>query len=236
MNIAINKNSSYEHANIKSKVAIMQPYFFPYVGYFQLINAVDKFIIFDDVNYIKRGWVNKNRILQNGEVHNFTLPVKKASQNKTIADLAITSDEKVIEKLVKQIHFSYSKSKNFTAVFPLIEQLLTTPERNLSIYLSNILIKISDYLGIKTEFIYSSSLSNHINYNNAENRIIELTKLVGGNEYYNLPGGVHLYNSKNFNANDITLHFLSTEFQPYQQLKTPEFIPGLSIIDYLMCK
>ena len=82
-------------------VAIMQPYLFPYIGYWQLIHAVDTFVIFDDVNYIKKGYINRNNILVNGQKQTFTLELMSASQNKLINDIDIGNNiEKVMESIV----------------------------------------------------------------------------------------------------------------------------------------
>jgi hypothetical protein len=216
------------------KVAIMQPYFFPYMGYFQLIDKVDVFVIFDDVNYIKGGWISKNRILQQGEILNITLPVQNASQNRKINEHLRTSDIKILEKLKTKIRSSYCKAPNYSDVFPLLCQLIDYPDTNLAKYLTNSLREISAYLGLKTRFIYSSQLSNHDEWDNAEDRIIDMTKQLGGKEYYNLPGGKDLYNSGNFANQNVKLNFISPELTPYGQLNNDDFIPGLSVIDYIM--
>jgi len=218
------------------KVAVMQPYFFPYFGYFQLINTVDYFVIFDDVNYIKRGWINKNRILQNGEISNITLPVQNASQNRKINQHNRIIDTKALGKLKKQIKFAYAKAPNFKEVYPLLEIIIEHPETNLSKYITNSLTTVSKYLGLKTQFIYASELSNNDDWNNAEKRIINITKQLGGTHYLNLPGGESLYNKATFNAQSLSLEFIKPVFEPYLQIKVAEFQQGLSIIDLLMCK
>jgi hypothetical protein len=216
------------------KIAVMQPYFFPYLGYFQLIDKVDFFVIFDDVNYIKGGWINKNRILQNGNILDITLPVQQASQNKKINQHLRCTDKKVLEKLKKKIQISYSKAPHFNEVFPLLCQLIDYPETNLAKYLTNSLKEISTYLGLKTQFIYSSQLSRHDDWDNAQDRIIDICKMLRGNEYWNLPGGKPLYNEKYFLEEELTLNFTSPNLRFYTQLNTLEFVKGLSIIDVIM--
>lgn len=212
----------------------MQPYFFPYCGYFQLINSVDYFVIFDDVNYIKRGWVNRNRILNKGEIQNITLPIQKASQNKKINQHFRTIDIKSLAKLKKKIQFAYAKAPNFDNVYPVIEQIITHTETNLAKYLAYSLKETSQYLGIKTQFVYSSELSNHDDWNNAEHRIINIAKQLGGTQYINLPGGKELYNQNHFSENGLELTFMPQKFQEYYQFNSLHFQPGLSIIDFLM--
>ena len=216
------------------KLAVMQPYFFPYMGYFQLIDKVDFFVIFDDVNYIKGGWINKNRILQQGEILNITLPVQKVSQNRKINEHLRTSDIKTLKKLKTKLKFSYCKAPNYKEFFPLLCQIIDYPETNLAKYLTNSLREISAYLGLKTRFIYSSQLSNHDEWDNAEDRIIDITKQLGCTEYYNLPGGKDLYNTDKFANQNVKLNFISPELTPYGQLNINDFIPGLSVIDYIM--
>src|ERR1051325_10810193 len=116
------------------RIAIMQPYLFPYIGYFQLINAADKFVILDDVNYINCGWINRNRILINGIDKLFTLPLKDASQNKSINAIEILADNPLKDKLLKTLELSYKKAPYFQVVFPLIQKIILNEERNLSAF------------------------------------------------------------------------------------------------------
>jgi hypothetical protein len=217
-----------------TKVAIMQPYFFPYWGYFQLIACVDKFVIFDDVNYIKKGWINRNRILQHSDTISINLPIHKASQNRKINQHLRSVNNQALEKLKKKISFAYCKSENFTEVYPLIFRLIDNPETNVAKFLAYSLSEISAYIGLTTDFIYSSELSNHDDYDNAQQRIIALTKQVNGTQYWNLPGGKMLYDADQFKRNDIGLKFITVELPEYQQYLNTEFQAGLSIIDVLM--
>ena len=103
------------------KIAIMQPYFFPYLGYWQLMNIVDKFVIYDDVNYIKRGWINRNRILVEGKPFYIHVPVMKASQNKIINEMEVFVDSSLRKKELKTIELAYKKAPFFDSVYPLIK-------------------------------------------------------------------------------------------------------------------
>tara|TARA_R110002167_G_scaffold348055_1_gene559211 strand:+ start:834 stop:1505 length:672 start_codon:yes stop_codon:yes gene_type:complete len=216
------------------KIAVMQPYFFPYIGYFQLIEAVDYFVVFDDVNYIKRGWVNKNRILHNGNIESITLPVQKASQNRKIKAHLRTNDLKALAKIKKQIQLAYCKAPSFNSIYPLVCKIIDSPEENLAKYLAQSLAVIASYLGMKTKFILSSEVSKHEDWDNAEDRIIDLTKKFGGTEYFNLPGGKALYCEKRFLEQNLKLKFIEPELKEHSQLNVDKFIPNLSIIDYLM--
>lgn len=211
----------------------MQPYFFPYIGYFQLINSVDQFVIFDDVNFIKRGWINRNRILLNNEEYLFTLPLSKASQNSLIRDIEIFDHQKSKASLLEKIYSSYKKAPFFNETINLIEEIVSNPEQNLSKYIGNSLVKICAYFEIKTNFIYASDLS----YNRlcgGQEKIMTIIKKLRANSYYNLPNGVDLYDAVFFANNDVKLKFIKPVEIHYQQFNKNNFIPNLSVVDLLM--
>ena len=211
------------------KIAIMQPYFLPYMAYWQLINAVDTFVIYDDVNFIKRGYINRNSILTNGKVKTFTLELKKSSQNKLINEIEIGDNR---EKLLKMFKYSYSKTPFFKQVFPILEKIMRFEEKSLSKFIAESLVIISEYLGINTNFIYSSEIKKTLNLK-GESKIIDICKKLGAKEYINPIGGIDLYSKKEFDKNGINLVFLESKGIKYKQFKN-EFIPNLSIIDVLM--
>lgn len=214
------------------KVGIMQPYFFPYIGYWQLMNAVDKYVIYDDVNYIKRGWINRNNILINGKSSIINLEIKGASQNKLINEIYVSDDKIYRTKLLKTIEHSYKKSPYFNDVFPIIEEIIFNDEEIVSLYLENLIKKIAQYLDINTEFV----LSSQIDKNNAlkgQDKIVEICKKMDATEYYNAIGGIELYSAEFFKSNDIQLSFLKTDLIEYKQFKN-DFQPNLSIIDVMM--
>jgi hypothetical protein len=214
------------------KIAIMQPYIFPYIGYFQLINTVDKFILYDDVNFINKGWINRNNVLINNKERLFTIPLKEASQNKLINEIEILQDGKWQNKFLKTIEQSYKKSPQFQLVFPIIQEIINSPETNISslIYFST--QKICEYLGIKTEIIKSSSVYNNANLK-AQDRILDICKLNQATQYINPQGGIELYDKFIFDNNKIKLNFLKSNSVKYSQYNS-DFIPYLSIIDVLM--
>lgn len=213
------------------KVAVMQPYAFPYIGYFQLINAVDRFILLDDVNYITRGWVNRNRILVNGKEHLFTVPLKKASQNSQILECEL-SDTAWRDKLLKTIEYSYRKAPQFNDAFGLISDSINCKESNLSKWIFNQLGRICEYLDIETTIIESSQV-----YSNSDlkgkYKIMDICRKEKATVYFNAIGGMTLYNRVEFMQNGINLKFLKSIPQEYPQFKN-DFIPFLSIIDHLM--
>jgi hypothetical protein len=213
------------------KLAIMQPYIFPYIGYFQLINAVDKFIILDDVNFIMRGWINRNRILVNGKEYLFSVPVKKASQNKLIFDCEL-ADSNWKEKLLKTIELSYKNAPYFKDCCGIISSIIKTEENNLSKWLTFQIKTICSYLKIKTEIGDSSQIYSN-RHLRAQDKIIDICKQEKAGAYYNAIGGKSLYRTDDFRKNNIDLHFLNTLPERYHQ-NSVEFVPFLSIIDVMM--
>lgn len=214
------------------KVGIMQPYFFPYIGYWQLINAVDKFVIYDDVNYIKRGWINRNRILINGEPKYFNLPVMGASQNKLINQIMVNNDPRIINKNLRTIKVAYGKTQYFESAYPIIERILTCGEQTVSRYLAQSIKLLCEYLNITTELLMSSSLQKDSSLK-GQKKIIDICKEIGASEYYNAIGGMRLYNRLDFDRSALLLRFLKTGNVHYKQFNN-EFWGNLSIIDVMM--
>ena len=214
------------------KIGIMQPYFLPYIGYWQLLNAVDKYVIYDDVNYIKRGWINRNKILINKEAKYFNVKLNGASQNKLINEVEVSLDEVYQKKLLKTVEENYKKASFFTEVFPLIQRIVENKETNLAKYLEYSIREICSYLDIKTELLISSNLEKN-NFLKGKDKVIEICKKLGGSEYYNAIGGQELYSFEEFKSNGIELKFLKTEEINYQQFSN-EFVPYLSILDVMM--
>lgn len=213
------------------KLAVMQPYLFPYLGYFQLIHAADKFVVLDDVNFINRGWINRNRIIVNGADFMFTIPVKKASQNKLIMDCEL-ADEPWEKNFLRTIEINYKKTKNFEEVFNLIKEVVQHKEKNLSVYIANQLSGIMNYLQINTEFIASSFSYGTLSFKGQE-KILAICKKENATQYINPIGGVEIYDNARFVSEKILLRFLKSKPFEYHQ-RAPSFIPNLSIIDVLM--
>ena len=211
------------------KLAVMQPYFFPYIGYFQLINAVDTFIIYDDVNFIKQGYINRNSILQNQDSNLFTLELIGASSNKKINDISVGNNTK---KLLKTIRQNYSKAPFFQRVFLILEDILNNDQKELSRFLGYSLIKISRYLEIETNFLYSSDIKNDKSLR-AQDRLIEMSKILNATDFINPIGGIDLYDKEVFSRNMINLSFLKPNEILYKQFNDT-FVSNLSIIDVLM--
>ena len=210
-------------------LAIMQPYLFPYTGYWQLVNAVDTFVIFDDVNFIKKGYINRNSILLNGKPHIFTLELIGASQNKLINEIEIGGNSR---KILKTIEMSYKKSPYFYIVFPIIKDILDNKEKNLAKFIGHSLEKISNYLEMDTKFIYSSDIRKN-NSLKAQDKILEIASLLKSTDYINAIDGQKFYDKERFSQENIQLNFLDTEITEYKQFEN-EFESHLSIVDILM--
>lgn len=211
------------------KVAIMQPYLFPYIGYFQLLNSVDEFAIYDDVQFMKRSWINRNNILVNGEKHLFTIPLNGASTTKLINEIEIKDD---FVKFLKTLKNTYSKAPYFSIVFPLIQKICLHKNKNLARFVGNSLEEIVKYLDINTSLIYSSDI-NKDDELKGQDKVIDICKTLHADIYINSIGGQELYDKAVFSEYDIELKFLQPNLIEYRQFSN-EFVPGLSIIDIMM--
>ena len=214
------------------KIGIMQPYFFPYIGYFQLLNMVDKYVIYDNACFANNKWGFRNRILINGSSGYFRIKTLKASQNKQFNEIKVSNDIEVKKKNIHTLECSYGKAPHFSEVMPVLEEFLMADYDNLSEYnvVSNKLI--CKYLGINTEILLFSEIDCDKDLKR-QYRIFDVCKVLGGDEYINSIGGTELYDFEEFRENGIELAFLKTDDIRYPQFGG-EFVPNLSIIDVMM--
>lgn len=215
------------------KVAIMQPYFFPYIGYFQLIAAVDRFIFLDNVNHIKQGWIHRNRILINHSPAWLSLSLIKASQNRKISEINVNRDKKEDERILKTIMMNYKKAPYFSEVFPLFERIFSRSETNLATFLNQSIVDICEALEISTEFSSSSLHPEFVNHK-GEDKILAICKKTNASIYINPPGGTDLYSEQRFSEENISLVFYKPRITPYPQQGGETFSPSLSIVDVLV--
>ena len=209
----------------------MQPYLFPYLGYFQLIQAVETFVSCDNMQYTKKGWINRNRYLNHGKEDTFTLPLKNAHQKNDIIEREIASDFSA-ERLLLQFEKSYKRCSGFSENFPVIEEVLSFKERNLFHFILYSILRISNHLGIPTKIIPSSEIP--VDHTlKKEQRVLAMCRCLGTSTYVNSSGGRSLYSPEFFAENGISLRFLDPEPFQYQQF-TDTFVPWLSIVDVLM--
>lgn len=215
------------------KLAIMQPYFLPYIGYFQLMNAADEFVVYDNIKFTKKGWINRNRILVQHKDEFISLPLKKDSDYLNVCDRQLADDwEKYRLKIIRQLISSYKKSPFYKSVFPVIEDIFFFEDTNLFNFIYNAILKLNQYLNIKTPLIISSTIPLNTKLK-GEEKVIEICKLKSASEYINSMGGVQLYKASNFSNENILLRFLKTDDITYKQFEN-EFIPSLSIVDVMM--
>jgi hypothetical protein len=215
------------------KVAIMQPYFLPYIGYFQLIANVDKFVLYDNIQYTKKGWINRNRFLVNGKSQYFTIPIKRGSDYLSIQERELSENRiKDIIKLKNKIYSLYCKAPEFKFVFPIVRNILDFEDVNLFGYIYHSIKEILFYLEIDTEILLASNL--HLNEKlKSQEKVLEICKVLKAKEYINPIGGTLLYTKDVFKEKNLKLYFLKTDNIVYSQLEN-EFIPWLSIIDVMM--
>jgi hypothetical protein len=223
---------------IKEKsVAVMQPYLFPYLGYFQLVNAVDEFVFYDDVNFIKQGWINRNQILdQNSKALLFTVPLEKASSYVTIEATKINSAlyGKWKNKFLKTFNQNYRNAPNFTIVNDLVVEVFDElADGSIGTLASKSIMRISQYLGIDTNFRNSSNEFKGLKELEKDQRLYEICNELKATDYINAIGGQNLYNKSDFKDNGTRLHFLKPNLAAYPQFGS-DFVSGLSMIDVIM--
>lgn len=213
------------------KTAIMQPYFLPYIGYWQLINAVDTFVIYDNIQYTKKGWFNRNRFLQNGQDVLFSIPLKK-DNNYLNVDKRFISPEFNKKELIAQFQNAYAKAPYLKEGMSILDEIINYNEDNLFKYLYNSVQKICGFLDIDTKIIISSTIN--IDHNlKSKDKVITICKDLGANSYINPIGGYELYNKTDFEKNGLSLMFIKTNPIAYNQLGEG-FLTNLSIIDMIM--
>lgn len=209
----------------------MQPYFFPYVGYFQLIAAVDVFVVYDNIKYTKKGWINRNRMLENGHDAMFSLPLKSGSDALDVRERELAADFRP-EKLLARFAGAYQRAPGFKDTLPLLESVLSFPGRNLFAYLHHALVRTCAHLGLDTRISVSSEIAvDHAL--KAQEKVLAICRALGAQTYVNAIGGQELYTCEAFGAHGVELRFLRSRPLEYPQFGAP-FVPWLSIVDVLM--
>jgi hypothetical protein len=211
------------------KLAIMQPYLFPYLGYFQLIRAVDAFVVYDDVSYISQGWINRNYILAQGDKRLITLPLQGASSNLLINQIAVACEQ---GKMLKTIRQCYAKAPLFSSVFPLVEDIWQQQEKSLAWFLFYSLRRVCDYLGLHPAWHISSDLKKD-NTLRGQDKVLAICAELAATHYINVQGGKELYNRDDFASRGLQLSFIEPHRSEYRQFGKI-FVPNLSILDVMM--
>ena len=215
-------------------IAVMQPYTFPYFGYFQLIEAVDTFVFFDDVQYIRRGYINRNSILNQGKAYSFTIPVKKAPQKTNINQVYINTEnfQSWKSNFFKTIKNCYNQAPFYENTLKLLEKILNQNHTKIDSLAKRSIKKVANYLEIETNFINSSDLS-YERTGTGQEKVISICKLLKAADYVNPPGGKALYDTDTFAKNGLQLNFIEPLLPDYKQFQQP-WVSNLSIIDQLM--
>ncbi|MBQ2558992.1 MAG: WbqC family protein [Fibrobacter sp.] len=211
-------------------IAGNQPYFIPYIAYWQLMKACDLFLIGDDYAFIKDGWVQRNRILCQGQPAYFGLEISNISSNRLINQTGLIKVDSA--KKLKTLYHCYCAAPYFKHGYELMEKILTFPSTDLTTFLVHSIELIRDYLGIKTKMMFTSQFEGNRQYK-CEQRIFDFCDRLGGTTYVNAIGGQSLYKKDEFMKHGITLKFIHSHCREYQQFKN-KFVPGLSIIDVIM--
>lgn len=214
------------------KLAIMQPYFLPYLGYWQLIASVDCFVIYDNIKYTKKGWINRNRLLRDGDAVTFSLPVAAGSDSLDVVqrELAPSHDRR---KLLAQFQGAYAKAPHYAETLPLLREIIECPEQNLYRHVRHSVDRLCAHLGINTQIVASSAVP--IDHSlRSQDKVIAICKSLGAAEYINPIGGTELYESAAFAEQGLRLSFLRATPFEYTQFGDKPFVPWLSIIDLLM--
>jgi hypothetical protein len=213
-------------------VSIMQPYFLPYIGYFQLFHNSDVFVLHDDVQYIKDGWVNRNRILVNGAPAWITLPVLQGSYRLKINQREYQLERPIVHRILRRIDAAYRDAPYFDHIMPLLRDILGFADPNVAAFNANLVRRIACHLELTARVIRSSALAKE-DHLSGEERVIDMCRLLGATRYVNPIGGVKLYSTENFARYGISLSFLDSRVAAYAQFGE-EHVPSLSIVDVLM--
>lgn len=209
----------------------MQPYFLPYIGYFQLLASVDQFIVYDNIKYTKKGWINRNRMLLNGTDVMFSLSLKKGSDSLHIVERELSAEFNR-SKLLNQFKGAYGRAPHFELTYPVLEQIVRHEDANLFRYIHHSIMQLCAHLGIKTEIRSSSEIAIDQDLKGQE-KVLALCKAAGADTYINAIGGIELYAKDDFYSQGIDLQFIKSRPFDYAQFGAP-FVPWLSIVDVLM--
>lgn len=216
------------------RLAVMQPYIFPYVGYFQLIKAVDVFVFFDDVQFKRRSYITRNAILINEESNAFSIPVQKGNQQDLINQIKLHDGEfeNWKNKFLRSLNHAYAKAPYFKPVYDLAQAVFETDCTTIGMLTKRSIEKTCDYLKVEVEFKNSTSLD-YDREGDGQDKILSICGLLQANTYINAINGRSLYTSETFQEQGVDLFFLEPKVEPYKQFDSG-FIPNLSIIEMMM--
>ncbi|TWO66648.1 WbqC family protein [Caenimonas sedimenti] len=214
------------------KLALMQPYFFPYLGYFSLLAAVDRFVFYDEVQWIKNGWVNRNRVLVGGATSYLTVPVRDAGPSRTIAEVEVAKDAGWRRKMFEMVRHAYRKAPYFAPVHDLLQQAVPEAQPHVSAMAKASVRLVAGYLALPVELVDDPGRQGEPGLIGPE-RVLGVCRDEKATAYWNLPGGKALYDAERFQAAGVALRFVEPVLEPYPQFAAA-FVPGLSMLDVLM--
>jgi hypothetical protein len=210
----------------------MQPYFFPYLGYFQLAAASSVFVFLDDVTFIKGGWINRNRFLVQGQAHTFSVPLRGASSHRLIGDVTIAEDTDWRTRFLRLLEQSYARAPFRTDTLALVRSVLSSTHASIGSLAAASVKAVCAHVGVQPAWL-SSREAHPAAGRKGSGRVLELCRALDANRYVNAPGGKALYSAAEFSAQGIELRFLSPPSIRYNQFGQ-DFVAGLSIIDVMM--
>jgi len=216
------------------RVAIMQPYFLPYIGYFQLICASDVFVFYDDVHFIKKGWLRRNRIWSNSQELLISLPCKGASQNKLINEVLVDTSHASFQGIRTSIEHAYRKSPQWQHVSQLLDDIFHERVCSISEFNERSIKAVMDYLGMPLNAVKSSELAPETRGMPRAERLIAISKKLNGTTYINMPGGKALYEPKIFESASVALKFLKPRIPNHTAPQAKGRAMNMSIIDAIM--
>jgi hypothetical protein len=218
------------------RLAVMQPYLFPYLGYYQLAHAVDTFVFFDDVNYINKGWINRNRILQQKEPFRFTMPLIKASQNRLINEIEIAEFDKWRKDFLKLLEQNYKKAPCYAFVSNWLQEFLYAKDyRLISEIAADSVRNIAGLLELTTDFKFSSELDYKTGeFQKGQDKVLCICRILEADQYINPQNGVDIYDHQAFEDNGFDLKFIHMGEVIYDQFEDTPFVSALSILDVMM--
>lgn len=216
------------------RVAITQPYLFPYIAWYQVINACDAFVISDDVQYTRSGYINRNQILMNGRPLRFGVPLRGASHTEVIGERRI-HDWGWARELLRGMRHAYRGAPHFDEVYPMIEGILAEPVDLLIDLLERAIVVTARHLGLGQRIVRASSVQARVGLRKAD-RVLATAKALGARCYLqrDTEAARQMYRHEFFLAEGIVLKFVRVGLLPYAQRGVKEFLPGLSLIDFLM--
>jgi hypothetical protein len=215
--------------------AIMQPYFFPYIGYFQLIQAADRFILFDDVQYIRHGWINRNRILKPADgVQYIIMPLASHARNTLIRDISAADVESSKDRILRQIEHYKKTAPFYKPVRALIGDCFAAAHISITEMNAAYLKATCDYIGIDYKIEISSQMRfDYSGVQNAGEWALSMSEQLQATTYINPVSGMELFDKTRFEQSNIRIQFLQPVIKEYDQ-RRKQFEPGLSIIDVMM--